>query len=122
MGSRIIIAIALMFASITMQAQLKKHYTNADEIKAAIKTVLTTEMTAEDGALVKFKEKNNATGTYNFDVTINDKGQIKSVFVVERQGGSEELLNLLKDAVLKLKMGFKTPKGKRYKINYKFKF
>jgi len=122
MGSRIIIAIALMFASITMQAQLKKHYTNADEIKAAIKTVLTTEMTAEDGALAKFKEKNNATGTYNFDITINDKGQVKSVFVVERQGGSEELLNLLKDAVLKLKMGFKTPKGKRYKINYKFKF
>ena len=64
----------------------------------------------------------STTGTYNFDVTINDKGQVKSVFVVDREGGSEEVQNLLKDAVLKLKMGFKTPKSKRYKINYKFKF
>ncbi|MDF1676989.1 MAG: hypothetical protein P1U44_14845 [Vicingaceae bacterium] len=111
-----------MLASITMQAQLKKHYTDAEEIKTAIKTVLGTEMTSEDGKLLKFKEKNAVTGTYNFDVTINDKGQVKSVFVVEREGGSEELQNLLKDEVLKLKMGFKTPKGKRYKINYKFKF
>ncbi len=111
-----------MLASVTMQAQLKKHYTDAEEIKAAIKTVLETEMSSEDGALFKFKEKNAVTGTYNFDVTINDKGQVKSVFVVEREGGSEDLQNLLKDEVLKLKMGFKTPKGKRYKINYKFKF
>jgi len=122
MGSRIIIALIMMMASITMKAQLKKHYTDAEEIKSAIKTVLDNEMTGEDGALLKFKEKNQATGTYNFDVTINDKGQVKSVFVVDREGGSEEVQNLLKDAVLKLKMGFKTPKSKRYKINYKFKF
>lgn len=111
-----------MFASITMQAQLKKHYTDVEEIEGAIKMVLDNEMTAEGGTLLKFKEKNEVTGIYNFDVTINDKGQVISVFVVEREGGSEELQNLLKDAVLKLKMGFKTPKGKRYKINYKFKF
>lgn len=112
----------MMMASFTMKAQLKKHYTDAEEIKSAIKIVLDNEMTSEDGALLKFKEKNQATGTYNFDVTINDKGQVKSVFVVDREGGSEEVQNLLKDAVLKLKMGFKTPKSKRYKINYKFKF
>lgn len=122
MGSRIIITLTIILASITMQAQLKKHYTDAVEIKAAIKTVLDSEMNSEDGALLKFKEKNTVTGTYNFDVTINDKGQVKSVFVVEREGGSEDLQNLLKDEVLKLKMGFKTPKGKRYKINYKFNF
>ena len=122
MGPRIIITLTILLASITMQAQLKKHYTDVEEIKAAIIMVLDTEMTSEDGALLKFKEKNQATGTYNFDVTINDKGQVKSVFVVERDGGSEEMQNLLKDAVLKLKMGFKTPKGKRYKVNYKFKF
>ena len=112
----------MLLASITMQAQLKKHYTDADEIKEAVKTVLTTEMTSEDGLLLKFKEKNNVIGTYDFDVTINDKGQVKSVFVVDRKGGSEDLLNLLKDKVLTLKMGFKTPKGRRYKVNYKFKF
>jgi outer membrane usher protein FimD/PapC len=122
MGSRIIIALTIFFASTTVQAQLKKHYTNAEEIEAAVKMVLDTEMTSEDGKLLKFKEKNEVTGTYNFDVTINDKGQIKSVFIVDREGGSEDLQNLLKDQVLKLKMGFKTPKGRRYKVNYKFKF
>lgn len=122
MESRIIIVLTILFASTTVKAQVKKHYTNADEIEAAVKTVLDKEMTSEDGVLLKFKQKNDATGTYNFDVTINDKGQVKSVFVVEKDGGSEELQNLLKDQVLKLKMGFKTPKGRRYKVNYKFKF
>lgn len=122
MGSRIIITLVLILTSVTMQAQLKKHYTDAEEITVAVKMVLDNEMTAEDGVLLKFKEKNEATGTYNFDVTINEKGQVKSVFVVAREGGSEKLQNLLKDQILKLKMGFKTPKGRRYKVNYKFKF
>lgn len=122
MGSRIIILVITLLSVQVLSAQDKKHYTDADEIKKTAKSVLDREMTAEDGKLFKFKEKNEVTGMYNFDITINDKGQVKSVFIVDREGGSEELQNLLKDEVLSLKMGFKTPKGKRYKFNYKFKF
>lgn len=122
MGSRIIILAITLLSVQVLFAQDKKHYTDADEIKKTAKSVLDREMTAENGKLFKFKEKNEATGMYNFDITINDKGQVKSVFIVDREGGSEELQNLLKDEVLSLKMGFKTPKGKRYKFNYKFKF
>jgi len=122
MGSRIIILVITLLSVQVLCAQDKKHYTDADENKKTAKSVLDREMTAEDGKLLKFKEKNQVTGMYNFDITINDKGQVKSVFIVDREGGSEGLQNLLKDEVLKLKMGFKTPKGKRYKFNYKFKF
>lgn len=122
MGSRIIILAIALLSIKGLSAQDKKHYTNADEIKKTAISILDREMTTEDGKLLKFKEKNAVTGMYNFDITINDKGHVKSVFIVDREGGSEGLQNLLKDEVLKLKMGFKTPKGKRYKFNYKFKF
>lgn len=101
-------------------AQKNTSLTNPDEITAA--AVKYFEYSLKEGELFKLAEKHQITGAYEFDVTIRERGEVASVFVVDREGGSLAFQNLVKDAVMKMKLGFKMQKGKRYKINYKFQF
>lgn len=101
-------------------AQKNTSLTDSDEITAA--AVKYFEYSLKEGELFKLAEKHQITGAYEFDVTIRERGEVASVFVVDREGGSLAFQNLVKDAVMKMKLGFKMQKGKRYKINYKFQF
>jgi hypothetical protein len=115
-----IVVLLMMGVSKQSIAQKNTSLTNPDEITAA--AVQYFEYSLKEGELFKLAEKHQITGAYEFDVTIRERGEVASVFVVDREGGSLAFQNLVKDAVMKMKLGFKMQKGKRYKINYKFQF
>ena len=118
--SIVIVLLLMMGVSKQSLAQKNISLTNPDEItEAAVKYF---EYSLKEGELFKLAEKYQITGAYEFDVTIRERGEVASVFVVDREGGSLAFQNLVKDAVMKMKLGFKMQKGKRYKINYKFQF
>ncbi len=110
----------LMFSVTNIKAQ-KALISNPDEVAEAAIKEFDVAMQPE-GVLYKLKEKQQLKGSYIFDIIIKEKGQVVSVFVVENEGGTLDFQNLLKDAVLAMKMDFKMPKGKRYKFTYKFNF
>lgn len=118
--SIVIVLLLMMGVSKQSLAQKNISLTNPDEItEVAVKYF---EYSLKEGELFKLAEKYQITGAYEFDVTIRERGEVASVFVVDREGGSLAFQNLVKDAVMKMKLGFKMQKGKRYKINYKFQF
>lgn len=119
---KLIAIVMLLMVGISKQSLAQKNtsLTNPDEITAA--AVKYFEYSLKEGELFKLAEKHQITGAYEFDVTIRERGEVASVFVVDREGGSLAFQNLVKDAVMKLKLGFKMQKGKRYKVNYKFQF
>lgn len=116
----IVFAMVLIFSITQIKAQ-KVLISNPDEITAAAVSEFDLAMQAE-GVLHKLKEKHQLKGNYIFDIIIKEKGQVVSVFVVENEGGTLDFQHLLKDEVLAMKLGFKMPKGKRYKFTYKFNF
>ncbi len=101
-------------------AQKNVSLSDPDEITTA--AVQYFEYSLKEGELFKLAEKHQITGAYEFDVTIKGRGEVVSVFVADRDGGSLAFQNLVKDAVMKMRLDFKMQKGKRYKINYKFQF
>ncbi len=60
-------------------------------------------------------------GTFTFDITIREKGEVATVFSVKRDGEVEDH-NHLKDFIKAYKFHFKMPKSKSYKFQYKFQF
>lgn len=98
-------------------AQKNISLSDPDEVTTA--AVKYFEYSLKEGELFKLAEKHQITGAYEFDVTIRERGEVASVFVVDREGGSLAFQNLVKDALMKMKLGFKMQKGKRYKINFK---
>jgi hypothetical protein len=61
-------------------------------------------------------------GEYVFDITIEGKGKILSVFVVSTDADDVNQQNHVKDLVRKIKFNFKLPKDKSYKFQYTFNF
>jgi hypothetical protein len=74
------------------------------------------------GKIFLLAEKNEVRGSFVFDISIREKGEVASVFVVERLEGDIKSQNMLKDIIKDFKFDFKMPKGKSYKFQYTFKF
>ena len=117
-----IVIIALLMMGLNKQSFAQKNISLSDPDEITEAAVKYFEYSLKEGELFKLAEKHQITGAYEFDVTIRERGEVASVFVVDREGGSLAFQNLVKDAVMKMKLGFKMQKGKRYKINYKFQF
>ncbi len=77
---------------------------------------------APEGTLYLFKTENNIEGIYKFDISIHEKGKVASVFCQDREGGTIQMQNKLKDFVKEFEFHFKMPKGKKYKFHYIFEF
>jgi hypothetical protein len=90
-------------------------------IRQAIKE-LDDALIPPEGELYKSGQKFAIKGEYNFQLTIRDKGNVVSVFVVDQKNGDIPSQNRLKDAVFTFRLSFKMPKNKDYKFNYIFKF
>jgi hypothetical protein len=61
------------------------------------------------------------TGTYRLEISLSDKGDIRSVQVLERLGGDIPSQNRFKQLVHGARFSsFKTPKGKQYRIEHTF--
>lgn len=117
-----IVIIALLMIGLNKQSFAQKNISLSDPDEVTTAAVKYFEYSLKEGELFKLAEKHQITGAYEFDVTIRERGEVASVFVVDREGGSLAFQNLVKDALMKMKLGFKMQKGKRYKINYKFQF
>ncbi len=114
--------VALLCSFFSTQSFAQKNLiSDQKEIISTAAQVFTTAM-EEGGDLDLLAKENNFTGAYVIDITIRNKGEVASVFVVNRDGGSIEVQNMLTDYIKEMKMGFKMPKNKSYKFRYQFNF
>ena len=118
----LLIIVMVVSANITLHA--KEHIlleSKTEIISQAIKE-LERAMKSPEGELYLMGQKFRVKGEYNFQLTIRDKGNVSSVFVVDQKNGDIPSQNRLKDAVFAFHLSFKMPKNKDYKFNYSFKF
>jgi len=74
-----------------------------------------------EGKLHKAVVKEGLTGVYRLQISLGDKGDIRSVLVLDRQGGDIPSQNRFKQLVHNTRFStFKTPKGKQYRFEHTF--
>lgn len=74
-----------------------------------------------DGKLHKAVLKEGLRGAYRLQISLSDKGDIRSVQVLDRQGGDIPSQNRFKQLVHSARFStFKTPKGKQYRFEHTF--
>ena len=116
-----IFLIALL-VSLNVFSQKKQLIESKEEVEKMASAEFKESMSGPEGELFLFGEENNIEGTYDFKVTVGDRGKVVSIFVLNREGGSIPMQNLVKDAVKATRFSFKVPKDKSYSLEYKFKF
>lgn len=119
--AKLITALVFMLNVFQLSAQ-KKHLSTPQEVEAEIHSILNAQLIEEGSDFYKLKHKKELQGTYIIDISINDKSQVVSVFIVENNGGTTDGQVLLKDVLIDSKFKFKVPKGKRYKVRHTFIF
>ena len=117
-----LIAIICILLAFNLQAQKKILVESVEEVEVLAVKDFEASMQGPEGELYLFAQENNIEGTYEFKVTVGDRGKVTSIFVVNREGGSIKMQNIVKDAVKATKFNFKLPKNKDYSFEYKFKF
>lgn len=108
--------------SLNAFAQKKPLIEEKDKIIAQAKTELNAIMANPEHEFTKSIQKNGIHGEYIFDLTIEGKGKILSVFVVSSEAADVKQQNLVKDLVKSIVFNFKMPKDKSYKFQYTFNF
>lgn len=114
--------LTLIIASYGSFAQNKPLLESKEDVEIAAINEFEAAMKGPEGSLYQFGVDSNISGSYTFKVTLGDKGKVISVFVLERDGGTIGMQNLVKDAVKAFKFNFKLPKNKTYSVEYKFNF
>lgn len=92
-----------------------------DKVIAEAKSELDSLM-MQHGVLQLEAAKRNLKGEYIIDITIHEKGQVLSVFMVSSDADNVKMQNAVKDLVRGVTFAFKMPKGKNYKFQYTFNF
>lgn len=124
MSKSLVLICLLLFSAFIAGAQSKKKplmHSKENVITAATKE-LDQSLLPPEGALYVWATENNIQGKYYFDITVRGKGEVATVFCADREGGSIQDQNKLKDAVKYYEFNFKLPKGKSYKFKYTFDF
>lgn len=115
--------ILLLSSGFALQAQSQRVLLESkDEIVAQATKELDSVMLAPKGELYLFGQKQKLSGEYTLQLTIREKGQVVSVFVVDKKDGNIPSQNSLKDRILNFRFSFKMPKKKDFKFTYTFKF
>ena len=118
-----LLLILLLSSGFALQAQSQRVLLESkDEIVAQATKELDSAMLAPSGELYLFGQKQKLSGEYTLQLTIREKGQVVSVFVVDKKDGNIPSQNSLKDRILNFRFSFKMPKKKDYKFTYTFKF
>ena len=100
-------------------AQKKPLLTDPFTVEQAVKEEL-AELEASESWQEYFQD-NNIKGSYTFQITVWNKGEVVSVLAVERsKDGTIPNQNSIKNYIKLLKFGFKVPKGKRYTVDHTF--
>lgn len=103
----------------TAAAQKKELLEDKETILARAAQVLDAEMRA-GGSLHAAVVKEGLIGRYALQVSIRDKGDISSVFVVSAEGHDTRSQNRFKDLVHFTELPFKMPKGRHYRLEHTF--
>lgn len=74
------------------------------------------------GELYEFKNNYAIQGSYEFDLVLRKKGEVATIRIVNRNGGSVSMQNQVKDYIRLIKLPMKLPKDKSYKLRYTFNF
>ncbi len=117
-----LIVLALLLGSLGVYAQKKPLVEDKNEVIKKASAVFEALMKGPEGALYLFGKENDIKGTYDFKITLGDRGKVVSIFVLNREGGTIKMQNMVKDAVKETRFDFKLPKNKDYSMKYKFKF
>jgi hypothetical protein len=113
----------LLFAliSVNVAAQKKPTLTDADTIVMTAKQQIELDL-KEGSAFFEFVEKQKLVGSFDVDLTINEKGEVVSVFFQKKPDIEIKKLTYFREFLNEYKFNFKTPKGRKYKFNYQFNF
>lgn len=120
-------AVLISISATDLQAQKKKFYTTQEEVMEA--AYLTLDRWMESGELKEGIEKGleKATGetelkgTFVYDITIRNKGEVASLFKVASDA-PVKVQNYFKNYLKEVTFPFKMAKNKSYKFQYEFKF
>lgn len=98
-------------------SQKKPLLSTHDEIQSAITKELDDSFAG--GKLKKTVDKYGITGTYNYDLTVGDKGELVTVFTIREEGMNNDYVRWLQYALKAFKYkSFKIPKYKSEKVQY----
>jgi hypothetical protein len=112
----------LLLLGFTSYSQKKELIEDKARIEEQAKSELQSAMAAPEGSLYLFGQKYGIKGEYTYDITIREKGDIATVFVVGNENGTVDAQNKLKNYLMEFEFSFKMPKGKLYKFRYTFEF
>lgn len=118
MRNLLTLLIAFLFCS-HASAQKKELIQDKETILARAAQVLDAEI-RDGGSLHAAVVKEGLIGRYVLQVSIRDKGDISSVFVVSAEGHDQRSQNRFKDLVHFTELPFKMPKGRHYRIEHTF--
>ena len=111
----------MLFAASNCLGQKKPLISNYEEVVARAKTEL--DSLFKTGMPLPLEAaRRGLQGAYVIDVTVHDKGQVRSVFVVSSNAVNVEMQNRVKDFIRAIEFGFKVPKSTTYKFRYTFLF
>jgi hypothetical protein len=121
MKKSLLLALLLSIGT-TTYSQKKELIEDKDNIESRAKSELELAMRPPEGSIYRFVQKYNIKGEYTYDITIREKGDIATVFVIGNNNGTIDAQNRLKDFLMEFEFNFKMPKGKYYKFRYSFAF
>lgn len=116
------ILFSLLICSLSVYAQKKPLIEERQKVIKKASAAFDASMKGPEGKLYLFAKENNIKGTYDFKITLGDRGKVTSIFVLKREGGSIQMQNIVKDVVMAIRFDFKLPKNKDYSLKYQFKF
>lgn len=114
--------LCLVLNTISSFAQKKILIEDSDAIIEAATRELDSAMQGPEGTLYLFAQNTPIRGVYTLDISIREKGQVSSLYIVGNEGGSIEFQNKLRSFMMDYIFHFKMPKGKIYKFRYTFHF
>jgi hypothetical protein len=117
-----LLIVLLLLLGLSSFSQKKELVEGKDQIESRAKSELELAMAPPEGSIYLFVQKYGIKGEYTYDITIREKGDIVTVFVIGNNNGTIDAQNKLKDFLMEFEFNFKLPKGKYYKFRYTFTF
>jgi hypothetical protein len=108
---------SLFLFSLPLSAQTSKSFNETEVIEKSKQQL--DALVAPDGELNRYFRKKNVTGNFVFDITLQGKGDVITVFMVSAHPEGVQPNNIFKDKLYTLKLtDVKIPKKARVKFRH----
>ena len=112
MSTRLLLFLLAAALSAPLRAQRPELNTQAD-VEQHVMNALAADKA--QGKLAELALELGLRGSFTFDLTVGDKGNVLTIFPVEWTIAEIPARNRIKSCLMGLKFNFKTPKDKRFK-------